>query len=104
MLDIKYIREHPQEVEEAAKNKGASVHIGHLLEIDGKLREIAAEVQKLQEEKNVAAKNRDIEKGKEIKTQLDTKEAARNSLKNELDTIMLTIPNPAKADVKVGKD
>jgi len=104
MLDIKYIREHPQEVEIAAKNKGVAVHIGHLLEIDRKLREIAAEVQKLQEEKNVAAKNRDIEKGKEIKTQLDSKEAARNSLKNELDTIMLTIPNPAKSDVKVGKD
>jgi len=104
MLDIKYIREHPEEVEIAAKNKGVAVHIGHLLEIDRKLREIAAEVQKLQEEKNVAAKNRDIEKGKEIKTQLDSKEAARNSLKNELDTIMLTIPNPAKSDVKVGKD
>ena len=52
MLDIKFIRENPTLVQEAAKNKGIEIDINHLLEIDSKFRELQLEAQKIREERN----------------------------------------------------
>ena len=40
MLDIKFIRENAKKVEENAKNKGYTVDIKKLLEVDKKKREL----------------------------------------------------------------
>ena len=53
MLDIKFIRENPQVVQKAAKDKGIDIDINHVLEIDSKHRELALFVQKLREERNL---------------------------------------------------
>jgi seryl-tRNA synthetase len=104
MLDIKFIRENPEKVQAAAKDKGVEVDVNHLLEIDERHRELTQVVQVLREERNEAAKNRDIDRGKEIKVNLEKEEAALNAVKQELDIWMLKIPNSAKDEVKVGKD
>lgn len=104
MLDIKVIRENPEKIRAAAKEKGVEIDINHLLEIDEKYRELSSVVQILREERNAAAKTRDIEKGKEIKQQLDKEEAALNAVEDELNEWLLKIPNPPKDDVKIGKD
>lgn len=104
MLDIKYIQENAEQVQEAAKNKGVVINIGSVLDTDQEYREISTQVQNLRAERNIAAKTRDIEKGKEIKSQLETLEPRLKELEEKLHDLLWSIPNPSKEDVKVGKD
>ena len=104
MLDIKLIRENSEKVQKSARDKGVEINIKHVLELDSKLRGLDSSVQKLREERNKFAKDRDIEKGKEIKKRLEKEENALNAIAQELKKVLLEIPNPAKPDVKVGKD
>lgn len=104
MLDIKFIRENPEKIAKAAEEKGIEISIDHVLEIDQRFRELTQIVQVLREERNKAAKEKDIAAGKRIKVQLDKEEAALNAVRQEYEEWMRRIPNPAKDDVKIGKD
>lgn len=104
MLDIKFIRENPGLVQEKAKQKKVDIDVNHVLEIDTKYRELLQDVQKLQEERNVAAKIKDIEKGRALKNELEKGEHAVLALKGELNEWLLKIPNLPKDDVKIGVD
>jgi seryl-tRNA synthetase len=111
MLDIKLIRENPELIQKAAKDKKVDVDINHLLEIDKKKTELQKSMQMLQEERNsftksIAGKPTDdqIQKGKDLRENLEKEERAFNAVKEELDLWLLKIPNPAKSDVKFGKD
>jgi seryl-tRNA synthetase len=104
MLDIKFIRENPSLVQKKAKEKNISVNIDHLLHLDTSYRELSTQVQNLQSERNIYAKERNIEKGKEIKNILDKKEHDLTALKQELEQLLLQVPNPAADDVPIGKD
>ncbi len=104
MIDIKLLRDNPQALEDAAKSKRITLDIAHIAHIDDEYRKLLAEVQELREKRNKLAKDRDIEGGKKLKGELDQKEKALEALSEELNTLLLTIPNPAKEDVKVGKD
>ncbi len=104
MLDIKYIREHPQEVQKAAASKGVTLETEKIIEADENFRGLQLATQKLREERNKAAKERDIEKGKAIKMELDKKEMELRDHEEKLKILLLNIPNPAKPDVKVGKN
>ncbi len=104
MIDIKFIRENPQKVQEAAKNKGVDIDVNHVLEIDAKYRELSQAVQKLREERNRFAKEQNIEEGKRIKNELEIQEHALAAVSQELQEWLYKIPNPPKADVKIGKD
>lgn len=104
MIDIKFIRENPDLVAKKAKEKGVDIDIQHILDIDKKRQELDLSVQKLREDKNKYAKDKNIEKGKEIKEKLDKEEKALNAVNEEYKEWLYKIPNPAKDDVKVGKD
>lgn len=104
MVDIKVIRENPDTIQKAAEAKGVKVDIKKLLDVDTKHRELSQIVQALRAERNVVAKEKNIERGKEIKQELSGKEDELKSLEETLQTLLMTIPNPAKPDVKVGKD
>ncbi len=104
MIDIKFLRENPQVVQKAARDKGIDVDVNHILEIDAKYRELQQSVQKLREERNKVSRQQNIELGKKIKNDLEIKENALKAVEEELNDWLLKIPNPAKTDVKVGKD
>lgn len=116
MLDIKFIRENPDKVQNAASNKGVKVDIEELLKIDEYYRNIFQETQKIREERNTfndeikksfgsaQDKGFDREKAKSLKKKLDESEIKLKELEQELNSLLLCIPNPAKPDVKVGKD
>lgn len=111
MLDIKFIRENPSVVQKAAKDKGVDIDVNHILEIDNKQRELNQSVQKLREERNRVSRvgsnaidKKNIEEGKKIKNQLEKEEHALKAVAEELNLELLKIPNPAKMDVKVGKN
>lgn len=111
MLDIKFVRENAELVQNAAKAKKADVDIAHLLEIDKQRSDLHQIVQALQEERNALVKgitgkptDEQIQKGKEIKEKLEKEEQQLNIVDEALQKLLLSIPNPAKSDVKIGKD
>lgn len=104
MLDTKFIREHPEVVKKAAQDKAYDVDINHLLEVDRKYRELQLLVQKLREQRNQLAKEKNIEEGKKLKGKLDKEEYTLRAVEGELQELLLKVPNLPKDDVKVGKD
>lgn len=104
MIDLKYLRENPDKVRQKAKDKNIEIDVSLILETDKKLRDLNQEIQKLYAERNVSAKERDIDRGKEIKGKLESLESEQKSLETSLAESLLKIPNLAKDDVKVGKN
>ena len=52
MLDIRFIREHPERVQEAATQKGYTVNIQELLRADESRRELQAKADELRTKRN----------------------------------------------------
>lgn len=111
MIDINRIRQNPQDIKAAALAKGVTVDTETLLKFDEQVQSIGREVQKLREERNAIAKSitgkptpEQIEKGKKVKEALEVKESAMQEVETKLKQILMSIPNPSKPDVKVGKD
>lgn len=104
MLDLKFIRENPEKVQEGARSKGVEVDVSQIIKLEEKQRNLLTEVQNLRAERNLAAKERNIEKGKEIKVKLDGQEAELYGLENQLNELLLKIPAIPKDDVKTGKN
>lgn len=102
MLDIKFIRENPQVVQKAAKNKGIDLDINHILEIDAKYRELEQSVQQLRAERNRFSREKNIEEGKRIKDKLEKEEHALKAVGEELRNKLFQIPNLPLASVPVG--
>ncbi|OGH39205.1 MAG: serine--tRNA ligase [Candidatus Levybacteria bacterium RIFCSPLOWO2_01_FULL_38_21] len=104
MLDIKFIRENPKEVQEGAEDKGIKIDINQILDSDKKYRKLSELIQKLREERNKTAEKKDIEKGKEIKEKLDKQKQELRLAKEALDDLLLKIPNLPLKDVPVGNE
>ncbi len=114
MLDINVILESPQKIKDAASHKGISVDIDAILEKVETHKTLLLEVQKLREERNKFAKEvsqaangerqKIIQEGKVLKQKLDEKEELLKTSHEELHPLLISIPNPAKSDVKIGKD
>lgn len=111
MIDIKIIRENPELIQRKAKEKKVEIDVTHILEIDSKKRELDQVVQSLREKRNahtsgISGKPTDeqLSTGRQIKDELDKQENALDAVSEELSIWLSKIPNPAKDDVKVGKD
>ncbi len=104
MIDIKLLRENPQVIQKAAKDKGVEINAEHILELDNKVRGLELIVQKLREERNKISKEKNIEKGKELKTKLGKEENALKAVSEELNNELLKIPNLPAKDVHAGRD
>lgn len=108
MLSIDFIRENPQVVTEAAKNKNREIDVDKILETDKLHRDYIGQSQKLREERNSLAKQKptkeSIERGKAIKTELKTIEEKLNEVKTNLDLLLSFVPNVPLPEVPIGKD
>lgn len=111
MLDLKFIRENVDLVKKAARDKKVDVDIDRVIELDKKKRELQVRLQGLQQERNAHAKSiqgkptdEQVAVGKRVKDELETQEKDFKNVDSDLNNLLLQIPNPAKHDVKVGKD
>ncbi len=110
MLDIKYIRENPDAVQTAAKNKGYAVNIAELLESDKTRRDLQGETDALREKRNaISAQMKGgkpspelIEQGKLIKDELSHIENRLREADENFAKIMMGIPNVMADDVPIG--
>lgn len=112
MLDIKFIRENKDAVEENCKNRNIKCDIDRLLELDEKRRKLIQEIDDFKAEKNKlndlikgeGDKTEIIEKGKKIKEKLENLEPELDEINKDFTPLILSIPNMTHPDSPIGKD
>jgi seryl-tRNA synthetase len=115
MLDIKFIREHPNEVKEGCRKKGVDFDLDRLLEVDEKRRQALLEVEGLRsqqkrmskeihEKEGGADRRVEIDKVRNLKAQLKDSEKELRLIEDEFRTLMRIIPNPPLPEVPEGRD
>lgn len=114
MLDIKFIREHAAEVQEAAKNKNIALDVSGLLQVDEGRVSLLRSIEQLKEAKNKlneemgAAKTDDdrkaiLVKGKELKEKLAELEPKFANENRKFEELMVRVPTIPSSDTPVGK-
>ena len=118
MLDIRYVREHLEEVAQAMKNRNASWDSSRFTELDEGRRAAIVEVEALQQERNAASKSigkmmaegkkDEAEAAKErvraINDQIAQLEARRDEVEAQLNDMLAHTPNIPNGNTPVGKD
>jgi seryl-tRNA synthetase len=112
MLDIAFIREHPDLVKAGAEKKRLKVDIDRLLEVDRQRRALITESEQLRAERNrkskaisgapASARALLLAETKAITERLKQVEAALSPLEQEFERLMLQVPNVPAPDVPEG--
>lgn len=112
MVDINFIRENPDIVKKAAKDKLMKVDIDRLLELDKLIKVEKSKIDELRMERNNLSKEIPTLQGddrqvkvnrvKEIKEQLSKLEPELEPLEKEYNDIMLTVPSVPEPEVPIG--
>ncbi len=114
MLDLKFIRDNIDAVKKGAQDKKIHLDLDSLLAVDAKLKPLQQELESLQSQRNALSKSigalpateRDAAKNQvaSIKTKMETTQKEIDQLRPELERLLLLVPQPARADVPIGKD
>ncbi len=114
MLDIKFIREHKELIQENCRNRNVNCDIDKLLLLDNQRRELTRQIEDLRAEKNglneliqkATEKEREelVDKGKKIKENLEAVEPELQKISEEFKMLMFGVPNVSSEDTPVGPD
>jgi seryl-tRNA synthetase len=114
MLDLKAMRERPDEFRAALARRGAADELDRVLELDAKLRALKTQVEELRAEQNRASKEigraapeerqSKIDASQALATRLKEQEPELQRIQDELDQVLLRIPNPPHESVPDGRD
>ncbi|MFH2145497.1 MAG: serine--tRNA ligase [Candidatus Omnitrophota bacterium] len=116
MLDIKFIRENPDKVKAAIKNRNLKLNIEELLALDKQWRKMNAAVEELRKQRNAASDEMSelVKKKTDISNRREDLKALSQKIKEntieveelwqKIGKIMLEIPNIPHNSVPVGKD
>lgn len=116
MLDLKWIRENPADLDKALVNRKLDPISAKLLEMDERRRELQTQLQTLQNERNQLAKAIGaakaqkqevpdlVAKANRLKEDLPQLEAEERVLGDELHLLLASLPNVPRAEVPVGAD
>ncbi|MDO8548160.1 MAG: serine--tRNA ligase [bacterium] len=105
MLDIQFIRENPDIVRAAIKNKNREeIDLDRILSLAEDRKKIAGEIGATNQKRNAAQEARNIETGQALKEELKASEEKYQSVEKELVALMIKIPNIPSADTPVGPD
>jgi seryl-tRNA synthetase len=110
MLDIQFIRDNPDLVQERAKQKSYGVDVNKLIELDAERRELMSTVEALRQKRNEnAAKMQGgrpeqavIDEGKLLKVKLAEREGYLNQTDAEFLRLLKLVPNMPLSNVPVG--
>lgn len=105
MLDITFIRENPDVVRAALKNKNREgIDIDKLLALADERKVLAGEISDLNRKRNEAADARDAEAGKALKEAVKAAEEKYEAIEKEIFPLLIKLPNIPSADTPVGAD
>lgn len=113
MLDIKYIREHTEEVKKTIALRGLAVDLEHVLALDKERGQVQQNVDKLRAERNRLAeevekvadrpqKESFFAKGKALRQELDALEKQLAITQQSLHQALAVVPNLLQSDVPSG--
>lgn len=113
MLDIRFIREHPDLVKAGAAKKHIQADIDGLLEVDENRRALLAEVDALRAERNTVSdrigkelqgqdRQQAIARMKQVSARIKALEEALKPLEDRFHTLMLSVPNLPADEVPEG--
>ena len=103
MLDIKYIREHPEEVKEGCKKKGFDCDVGQILKLDEKKRGLLLKIETLRADQGKLGKE-DIAGAKKIKEEVKEFEPQLEEIDKNLHSLLILLPNLPQDAVPVGDE
>ncbi len=117
MIDIRFLREHPDLVREnAEKRYKDTATIDAILKKDSEWRKLKGEADSLRAERNKlskevadlkkAGKSADVvlKRAQEVPDQIAKKEEVMKKLEQDIDALLLTVPNMLHPSVPLGKD
>ena len=115
MLDLKFIRENADAVQENCRNRGVEADVGLVVELADRRSALIQELNELKQEQNRVAKSigqeRDAEArerliagSREMKGQIPAKEAELHEVEARLREEQLKIPNMTHPDSPIGRD
>ena len=110
MLDIRFIRENAEKVQQSAEQKGYDINIATLLQQDDERRKLQQQVDELRTQRNkIAAQMKGgqptpelVEQGKALKTELAAAEEQLRGVETEFQAAMDAVPNITLEDVPLG--
>lgn len=110
MLDIQFIRDNANLVQEKSQQKGYQVEITRLLDVDNQRRKLGQQVDELRQQRNIHAESTkgqqpnddQIAKGRIIKNQLAELELHLDKIDQEYNQLIKAIPNMPSDDVPIG--
>ena len=104
MLDINFIKENRDVVAAAIKNKkGQDVDLDRLFTVYDNLKKLRQQLDEVNRERKVAAENRDIDFGKQLKEQSQVLENQVRETEKEYVGLMVAIPNIPSPDTPIGE-
>ncbi|MFL5656210.1 MAG: serine--tRNA ligase [Ktedonobacteraceae bacterium] len=116
MLDLAFIRNHPDAVKEAARVKNNTLDIDYLLEVDRQVTSLQRQVEETRARQNQLSKSiaqagkdkalRDalIAEGKQLAEQIKNMEPRLNALLEERQQLLYLVPNIPDPSAPIGKD
>lgn len=116
MLDIKFVRENPEKVEQCLKNRGSSMNLDEFLMVEKQRRSLLAEVEALKNRRNnvsgeVSRRKKNGENADDLILEMRSVGDSISKLDGQvkeveakLDAIIKSIPNMTHPSVPVGKD
>src|SRR6187399_29066 len=111
MLDIQFIRDNAELVETKSQQKGYTVDVGRLLELDRERRTRVTQIEELRRRRNEQAEAlkqggrptpEQIETGRQLKEEVAAREAELKIIDDEYGPLLRAVPNVAMDTVPVG--
>ena len=116
MLDVEFIRQNPDAVREAVRNKGEDADVDAFLKLDEQRRELMTQAETLRSRRNANSKQvaelkrsggdvQDlVDETRRISDEIKEIEGRLAGLDEQFHTLALTFPNIPAGDVQVGRD
>jgi len=107
MHNIKEIRSNLKNFENSIKQRNSDIDIEVLQNLDNKNRNLIQKKEKLEQEKKIISKSKDsslFKKSKDLSKEIDNIYKEQILIQNNLNEILIKLPNLALEDVPVGKD
>jgi seryl-tRNA synthetase len=109
MLDLKFIRENTDLVRQAIENRRDTAPLDEILELDQERRRKLLELESLRHQRKQTAQKRKaddetVEEGRDLRAMIKGLEEEVRSLDNQLEELLLQVPNIPEPSVPAGKD
>jgi len=108
MLDIKYIREHVDEIKDNTKKRNVKLDVGKLLKVDDERRNNLQKLEELRALRNQKSKGKpseeEITKMREVGDKIKSLEAKQKKIDEEYNDLLLAVPNLTHPEVPIGNE